>query len=223
MSLSIIIPALNEAANLPALLAELAPLQARGAQIIVADGGSTDGSRALLPAGVLWLDAPRGRARQMNAGAAQATGSVLWFVHADTRLPAVADQLIEAALADGRHCWGRFDLHIDGRPWLLKVVARLINWRSRLTSIATGDQGIFVLRSRFEALGGYADQPLMEDIELCTRLRQLSRPACIGMRLSTSGRRREQRGVWRTIFLMWRLRWAYWRGVPVAQLAEAYR
>ena len=223
MSLSIIIPALNEAANLPELLAELAPLQARGAQIIVADGGSTDGSRAFLPAGVLWLDAPRGRARQMNAGAVQATGSVLWFVHADTRLPAVADQLIEAALAGGRHCWGRFDLRIDGRPWLLKVVGRLINWRSRLTSIATGDQGIFVLHSCFEALGGYADQPLMEDIELCTRLRQLSRPACIGTRLRTSGRRWEQRGVWRTIFLMWRLRLAYWRGVPVAQLAEAYR
>lgn len=223
MSLSIIIPALNEAANLPALLAELAPLQAHGAQIIVTDGGSTDGSRALLPAGVLWLDAPRGRARQMNAGAVQATGTVLWFVHADTRLPAAADQLIEAALADGRHAWGRFDLRIDGRPWLLKVVGRLINWRSRLTSIATGDQGIFVLRSHFEALGGYADQPLMEDIELCTRLRQLSRPACIGTRLITSGRRWEQRGVWRTIFLMWRLRWAYWRGVPVAQLAEAYR
>ena len=223
MSLSIIIPALNEAANLPELLAELAPLQARGAQIIVADGGSTDGSRALLPADVLWLDAPRGRARQMNAGAAQATGTVLWFVHADTRLPAAADQLIDAALADEQHCWGRFDLRIDGRPWLLKVVGRLINWRSRLTSIATGDQGIFVLRSHFEALGGYADQPLMEDIELCTRLRQLSRPACIGTRLNTSGRRWEQRGVWRTIFLMWRLRWAYWRGVPVAQLAEAYR
>ena len=223
MSLSIIIPTLNEAANLPALLAELAPLQARGAQIIVADGGSTDASRDLLPAAVEWLDAPRGRARQMNAGAAQASGSVLWFVHADTRLPAEADQLIEAALAGGRHCWGRFDLRIDGRPWLLKVVARLISWRSRLTSIATGDQGIFVLRSHFETLGGYADQPLMEDIELCTRLRQLSAPACIGTRLSTSGRRWEQRGVWRTIWLMWRLRWAYWRGVPAAHLAEAYR
>ena len=223
MSLSIIIPTLNEAANLPALLAELAPLQARGAQIIVADGGSTDASRDLLPAAVEWLDAPRGRARQMNAGAAQASGSVLWFVHADPRLPAEADQLIEAALAGGRHCWGRFDLRIDGRPWLLKVVARLISWRSRLTSIATGDQGIFVLRSHFETLGGYADQPLMEDIELCTRLRQLSAPACIGTRLSTSGRRWEQRGVWRTIWLMWRLRWAYWRGVPAAQLAEAYR
>ena len=223
MSLSIIIPTLNEEANLPALLAELAPLQARGAQIIVADGGSTDASRNLLPAAVEWLGAPCGRARQMNAGAALASGSVLWFVHADTRLPAKADQLIATALAGGRHCWGRFDLRIDGHPWLLKVVAQLINWRSRLTSIATGDQGIFVLRSDFEALGGYADQPLMEDIELCTRLRQLSAPACIGTRLSTSGRRWEQRGVWRTIWLMWRLRWAYWRGVPAAQLAEAYR
>ena len=222
MNLSIIIPALNEAANLPALLAQLAPLRERGAQLLVADGGSTDGSPGLLADLAQWLPAPRGRARQMNAGAALATGEVLWFVHADTQLPEQADALISAALADAQHCWGRFDLRISGRPWLLKLVAQLINWRSRLTGIATGDQGIFVLRSTFESLGGFAELPLMEDVELTSRLRQISQPACIRERLITSGRRWETRGLWRTIFLMWRLRWAYWRGVPIEQIAKAY-
>lgn len=222
MKISIIIPALNEAANLPALLAQLAPLHQRGAQLIIADGGSDDGSPELLADLAQWLLAPRGRARQMNAGAAQATGEVLWFVHADSQLPEQADALITAALADGQHCWGRFDLRISGRPWLLKVVAQLINWRSRLTGIATGDQGIFVLRSTFESLGGFADLPLMEDVELTSRLRKISQPACIRERLTTSGRRWETRGLWRTIFLMWRLRWAYWRDVPIEQIAKAY-
>jgi rSAM/selenodomain-associated transferase 2 len=223
MDLSIIIPVLDEAARLPALLAQLAPLQARGAQVIVADGGSRDGSRALLPATVVWLEAPRGRALQMNAGAALARGRVLWFLHADSRLPPAADALIEQALADGRHCWGRFDVQIEGRPRMLALIAQLMNWRSRLSAIATGDQGIFVLRSSFETLGGYAAQPLMEDIELSARLRRLSRPACIRERLVTSGRRWEERGVWRTILLMWRLRWSYWRGVPAEKLAAAYK
>jgi rSAM/selenodomain-associated transferase 2 len=223
VSLSIIIPALNEAAHLPRLLAQLAPLRERGAQLIVADGGSDDGAPELLAELAQWLPAPRGRARQMNAGAAQACGELLWFVHADSQLPEAADRLIAAALADGRHCWGRFDVAISGRPWLLKVVARMINWRSRLTGIATGDQGIFVRRSTFASLGGFADLPLMEDVELTTRLRNISKPACIRERLITSGRRWQARGVWRTIFLMWRLRWAYWRGVSIAQIAEAYR
>ena len=222
MNISIIIPALNEAANLPQLLSQLAPLRQRGAQLIIADGGSTDGAPERLAELAQWLPAPRGRARQMNAGAAPATGEVLWFVHADSQLPEQADALIAAALADGQHCWGRFDLRISGRPWLLKVVAQLINWRSRLTGIATGDQGIFVLRSTFESLGGFADLPLMEDVEFTSRLRQISRPACIRERLTTSGRRWESRGLWRTIFLMWRLRWAYWRGVPIEQIAKAY-
>ncbi|OHC25855.1 MAG: glycosyl transferase [Pseudomonadales bacterium RIFCSPLOWO2_12_59_9] len=222
MNISIIIPALNEAANLPLLLSQLAPLRQRGAQLIIADGGSEDGSPELLADLAQWLPAPRGRARQMNAGAAQATGEVLWFVHADSQLPEQADGLITTALADGRHCWGRFDLRISGRPWLLRVVAQLINWRSRLTGIATGDQGIFVLRSTFESLGGFAELPLMEDVELTSRLRNISKPACISERLTTSGRRWETHGLWRTILLMWRLRWAYWRGVAIEQIAKAY-
>ncbi len=222
MTLSIIIPVLNEVAQLPALLARLAPLQARGAQVLVVDGGSRDGSAQLPRTDVEWLQAAPGRARQMNAGAAQARGEVLLFLHADTQLPALADQLLTQALATGR-VWGRFDVRISGRAWLLPMVAFMMNRRSRLTGIATGDQAMFVRRDTFEALGGFAEQPLMEDIELSVRLRRIGAPACLRAKVITSGRRWESRGVWRTIFLMWRLRWAYWRGVPASQLAEAYR
>lgn len=223
MRLSIIIPVLNEVARLPELLEGLAPLRERGAQLIVVDGGSTDGTALLARDGVEWVDSAPGRARQMNAGAARARGELLLFLHADTRLPALADQQVAAALAAGPWVWGRFDVRIEGRPWMLRVVAFMMNWRSRLSGIATGDQAIFVRRERFEALGGFADQPLMEDIELSARLRRLSPPACLAGPAITSGRRWEERGLWPTIFLMWRLRWAYWRGVPVSRIAEAYR
>lgn len=222
MTLSIIIPVLNEAAQLPEVFARLTSLQARGAQVLVVDGGSSDGSAQLPRAGVEWLQAAPGRARQMNAGAAQARGEVLLFLHADTQLPVQADQLLTQALARDR-VWGRFDVRISGRAWLLPVVAFMMNRRSRLTGIATGDQAMFVRRDTFEALGGFAEQPLMEDIELSVRLRRISAPACLRAKVITSGRRWDSRGVWRTIFLMWRLRWAYWRGVPASRLAEAYR
>ena len=223
MMLSIIIPVLNEVAHLPEVLERLAPLRERGAQLIVVDGGSTDGTAQLARDGVEWVDSVPGRARQMNAGAARARGQMLLFLHADTRLPDLADEQVVAALAIGPRVWGRFDVRIAGRPWMLRVVAFMMNRRSRLSGIATGDQAIFVRRDSFEALGGFADQPLMEDIELCTRLRRLSSPACLAGPAITSGRRWEARGVWSTIFLMWRLRWAYWRGVPVDRIAEAYR
>jgi rSAM/selenodomain-associated transferase 2 len=158
----------------------------------------------------------------MNAGAAAASADVLLFLHADTRLPEGADGLISRALAGGA-AWGRFDVVIDGRPWMLKVVAAMMNTRSRWTGIATGDQAIFVRRSAFDAVGGYPQQPLMEDIELSRRLRRTGRPACLRQRVVTSGRRWEARGVWRTIFLMWRLRWRYWRGESPARLAQDYR
>lgn len=223
MRISIILPVLNEAAGLPALLAALAPLRAGGAELIFVDGGSTDASRSLIAAaGLTCLASPRGRARQMNAGAAAATGDVLLFLHADTRLPADALTAIRSAIAAGAR-WGRFDVRIEGRPLMLKVVARMMNLRSRLTGIATGDQAIFVTRAAFNAVGGFPVQPLMEDIELSRRLLVTSRPACLRARVITSGRRWEQRGVWRTIVLMWQLRWAYWRGVPAAQLAKRYR
>jgi rSAM/selenodomain-associated transferase 2 len=221
--LSIIVPALDEAGGIGAALAALQPLRARGAELIVVDGGSRDGTATLAAAHAdAVLVAPRGRARQMNAGAAAAHGDILLFLHADTRLPERADALIIRALAAGS-AWGRFDVIIEGRPAMLKVVAWMMNQRSRRTGIATGDQAIFVRRSVFDSLGGFPDQPLMEDIELSRRLGRIGRPACLRERVTTSGRRWEARGMWRTIFLMWRLRWRYWRGESPAVLAKAYR
>mgnify|MGYP001764077941 CR=1 FL=1 len=221
--LSIVLPTLDEAAGIADTLHALQPLRERGAELIVADGGSSDGTAAIArPLADVVLQAPRGRALQMNAGAARARGPVLLFLHADTRLPPQADVLIAQALAAGAD-WGRFDVRIDGRHPMLRVVAALMNLRSRCTGIATGDQAIFVRRALFEHLGGYAPQPLMEDIELSRRLKRHGRPACLRTPVHTSGRRWEQRGVWRTILLMWRLRWRYWRGESPTRLAEAYR
>lgn len=223
LHVSIIVPVLDEATGLPAMLAALAPFRAEGAELIFVDGDSQDGSRQLIEAtGQPCLTSTRGRARQMNTGARCATGAVLLFLHADTRLPTDALDAIRGAVTAGAH-WGRFDVCIVGRPWMLKVVAGLMNLRSRLSGIATGDQAIFVTRTAFDAVSGFPEQPLMEDIELSRRLRSQFRPACLRQRVRTSGRRWETRGVWRTILLMWQLRWAYWRGVPAAQLAQRYR
>ncbi len=224
LRLSIVVPVLDEAPRIVALLQALAPLRAAGAQVIVADGGSSDGSAELAAA---WADAvisaPRGRALQMNAGAARASAPVLLFLHADTRLPAAAMAAIDAALAGGRAVWGRFDVRIAGRSRWLPVVAAFMNARSRLSGIATGDQAIFVTRQAWQAVGGFPVQPLMEDIELSRRLKALSSPACLRDKVLTSGRRWDQRGTWRTMLLMWRLRWLYWRGTPAETLARMYR
>lgn len=221
--LSIVVPALDEAPGIGRTLAALQPLRAGGAEVIVVDGGSRDGTPDRC-AGLAdrVLAAPRGRARQMNAGAAAARGPVLLFLHADTRLPPRAAALVGEALAGGA-AWGRFDVRIDDGGALLAVVAALINLRSRCTGIATGDQAIFVTRAAFDAVGGFADQPLMEDIELSRRLRRIGRPACLHARVVTSGRRWQRHGAWRTIGLMWWLRLRYWLGTPAHVLARAYR
>jgi rSAM/selenodomain-associated transferase 2 len=224
MKISIIVPMLNEAPVLPGLLEHLLPLRRSGAQVVIVDGGSEDGSAAIAAcAGFQVSCAERGRARQMNAGAAQAGGDVLLFLHADTRLPEGAIRLIESALIDGRHAWGRFDVEFDVRNWTMDATAFGMNHRSRLSGIATGDQALFMTRQAFDAVGGFPDQPLMEDVEITSRLRRLSRPACIRRPVLTSARRWQARGTWRTIFLMWRLRLAYWFGVPADDLARQYR
>jgi len=219
--LSIIVPTLNEAQNIVPLLTRLKPLRERGVEVIVADGGSTDGTPALAaPLADQVLNAPQGRARQMNAGATRATGVALLFLHADTHLPADALRAVDRAL--NRHRWGRFNVRFDSRRPLLWLVARMMNLRSRLTGIATGDQALFVTRAAFESVGGFPEQPLMEDIELSRRLKKISSPACLKIPVVTSARRWEEHGAWRTILLMWRLRWAYWRGASPAQLARRY-
>ena len=223
-TLSIVVPALNEAAGIFAALSALKPFTARGAQLIVADGASSDDTVVLArAAGATVITAPRGRALQMNAGAQQADAAVLLFLHADTLLPEDADQLIAAALASGTNDWGRFDVRIAGHSPMLRVVAALMNLRSRWSGIATGDQAIFMTRAAFDAVGGFPAQPLMEDIEMSHRLLKRSRPACLRAKVLTSGRRWETRGVWRTVLLMWRLRFAYWRGAAPEHLAELYR
>ena len=158
----------------------------------------------------------------MNAGAQQATGAVLLFLHADTRLPPDADRLIAQALASGPQVWGRFDVRIDSPRPVFRLVETLMNLRSRWSGVATGDQAVFVRRTAFEAVGGFEDIALMEDIALSRALSRLSRPACLRQRVTTSARRWEQHGVWRTVLLMWRLRAAYFWGADPAQLALRY-
>ncbi|HEY5763126.1 MAG TPA: TIGR04283 family arsenosugar biosynthesis glycosyltransferase [Rhodocyclaceae bacterium] len=220
--LTIVVPVLNEAARIEATLEGLQPLRARGAELIVVDGDSDDDTAALAaPLADYVVGSRRGRARQMNAGTERANGATLLFLHADTTLPADADQHIAGALRRGAR-WGRFDVQIIGRHPLLPLVAWLMNQRSRLTGIATGDQAIFVDRATFVAAGGFPDQALMEDIALSTKLRRHSRPACLPGPAQTSGRRWDEHGFWRTIGLMWRLRLAYWRGADPAALARRY-
>jgi rSAM/selenodomain-associated transferase 2 len=224
MQISVILPVLNEAECLAKALFALQPLRARGHEIIVVDGNSDDGSFDIaLGAGVYAIRSQRGRARQMNAGAERANGDTLLFLHADTRLPPDADALIAQHLARHGRCWGRFDVRIAGASVWFPLIGSMINLRSRLTGVATGDQAIFVTKAAFRSVGGFADQPLMEDIALSKRLKTRAAPICIRAHVVTSGRRWERYGVARTILLMWRLRWAYWRGAPVSELAELYR
>lgn len=222
--LSVVMPVLNEADGIADALAALQPLRTQGAELIVVDGGSRDGTlKGCAGLADHALPGPRGRARQMNHGAARATGDVLLFLHADTRLPGAARAAISAALASGRHDWGRFDVEIAGRSRWFPLIATMMNARSRWSGIATGDQAMFVRRRLFLDVGGFPDQPLMEDIELSRRLRRNGPPACLRERVVTSGRRWERGGVWRTILLMWRLRLLYWLGADVSKLARAYK
>lgn len=221
MRLSIIIPVLNEAANIEAMLLRLADLRRDGAQLIVVDGGSDDNTAALAAAHAdMVLSSARGRALQMHAGALAAGGDALLFLHADTVLPAGAGELMAQALR--HHAWGRFDVALDGARPIYRLIAAMMNLRSRLTSIATGDQAMFMRRDFYLAVGGYPPLALMEDIAFCRRARRLARPACLRMRVLTSARRWERHGVWRTIFLMWRLRLAYFLGADPEALALRY-
>lgn len=218
MKLSIIVPCLDEAERIGGCLAALAPLRSRGHEVIVVDGGSADATQAVAR-GLCdrLLSAPRGRARQMNAGARAAGGDGLLFLHADTRLPAGADGEVVAALQAS--LWGRFDVAIEGAHPMLRLVAWSMNLRSRLSGIATGDQAIFVRR---DAFAGFPEIALMEDVAFSRAMKRAGPPACLASRVTTSGRRWESRGVLRTILLMWRLRLLYFLGAHPERLARLY-
>ena len=221
--LSIIVPVLDDADHLERLLPHLRS-ECPDADVLVVDGGSGDRT-PLIARGwpdVRYLVGERGRARQMNAGARAARGDVLLFLHADTRLPPGASVAIVRALEDPAVASGRFDVRFCNPHWAFRMIAALMNWRSRLTGIATGDQAIFVRRQVFEALGGFRDIPLMEDVELCARLKRCGRTGCLRQRVVTSSRKWEREGIVRTIVLMWALRLLYFFRVDPMRLDRWY-
>ena len=217
--LSIIIPTLNEASSIASLLDVLQSCRHQGVELIVVDGGSTDQTVLLATPRVdQCIVTAAGRAVQQNAGAAIARGDMLWFVHADTRLEGGEWRLL-------RECptgWGRFDVRLSDADWRLALVAALMNLRSRLTGIATGDQCIFVSRALFQSIGGFMQQPLMEDVEISRRLRKAARPQCLRWRITVDARRWRRHGIWRTVLLMWWLRGCYFFGADPAALHRQY-
>jgi rSAM/selenodomain-associated transferase 2 len=221
MRISVVVPTLNEEKNIAATVAAIHSLRAD--ELLIVDGGSTDQTVEICHRlGLNVFSSPRGRSVQMNLGAERATGDVLLFLHADTRLPPSALDDIRAAMTDRRCPGGRFDVRLDGDHWMLKIVGAMISFRSRVTKIATGDQAIFVRRDVFAALGGYPNIPLMEDIAFSRALRRMGRVACLHSRVITSGRRWEIEGIWRTILKMWTLKSLYLLGVSPVRLKRYY-
>jgi rSAM/selenodomain-associated transferase 2 len=219
---SILVPALDEEAVLLPTLERLQPMRARGCEVILVDGGSRDATKQVARPWVdLLLDAPRGRARQMNAGAQRARGDLLWFLHADTLAPAEGDLAVIKASEEG-HTWGRFDVRLTGRNVGLRIIEWMMNKRSCLTGISTGDQGIFVSAAAFSEAGAYPNIDLMEDIALSATLKRRQRPACLRQRITVSSRRWERGGIWRTVLTMWRVRAGYWLGQSPDILVRIY-
>lgn len=221
--ISFIVPTLNEQDLLGELLSSLQPYRRRGHEVLLADGGSRDGTVQLArPLVDRVIIAKRGRARQMNAAAALARNEMLVFVHADTRLPPMADQLLLGALKDSPETWGRFDIRLSSPAWSFRMIEWFMNRRSRLSGIATGDQAIFVSRILFDDIGGYPEIDLMEDIALCRALKRKRRPLCLTDRVASSTRKWDENGIWGTIWLMWRLRLAFLFGTDPGKLAARY-
>lgn len=222
--ISIIIPCLNEAANIVTTLHALQSLRERGHEIILSDASSTDDTISLAsPLCDKVISSKAGRALQMNAGAQHANGDILCFIHADTLCPENLDRIIIHELKTSNYLWGRFNIKLNGKKFAFRLIESLINIRSRITGIASGDQGIFIYRHVFNRLSGFSPIPLMEDIELSKRLKKLSKPVCIkNYALITSSRRWEKHGIIATILLMWTLRLKYFSGVSPEKLATRY-
>ncbi len=220
--ISIVIPVLNEEASIASFLRLLQPYRTQGVEIILVDGGSTDGTcHNAKPFCDLIIRSDKGRARQMNAGALEAKTNLLLFLHADTLLPDNFLDLLEG-FRKSPYRWGRFNVSLSGNKVMFSVIGFMINWRSRISGIATGDQAIFVKREAFDQVGAFSRIPLMEDVDLSKKLLKLSRPFCINEPVITSSRRWEVHGTWRTIFLMWKLRWKFARGVSPEVLVKEY-
>jgi rSAM/selenodomain-associated transferase 2 len=221
MNVSVIVPVLNEENSIGATLQALLPLAPY--EIVVVDGGSSDRTCEIASQfGVNVISSERGRARQMNRGAREASGEVLLFLHADTRLPQTAFHDIASALGDPRYLGGRFDVELDGNHWMLPLIARMISCRSRTTKVGTGDQALFVRREVFRQMDGFQEIAMMEDIAFCRTLKRMGKVACLRSRVVTSARRWEADGVWRTIFRMWALKLLYLAGVSPARLKHYY-
>jgi rSAM/selenodomain-associated transferase 2 len=221
-SISVVIPCLNEAAIVVGRLSALQPLREAGHELILADGGSIDGTLECASVLADRVESGRpGRAVQMNNGARAASGAVLWFLHLDSRPPPDAALAVLECALDGPG-WGRFDVRLDGAAPMLRVIERMMNLRSRLSGIVTGDQGMFVRRDLFQRVGGFPEIALMEDLAISRRLKRLARPARIPEPVLASSRRWDRDGIWRTIALMWFLRGAYWLGADPDWLARIY-
>ncbi len=224
MSVSVIVPVWQEAEVIEDSLRALEPLRRAGHEVLVVDAGSPDGTaNKAAPLCDRVISSDKGRAAQMNAGASSARGNLLLFLHADTQLPEQALGELRRFYDQSERGWGRFDVRLSRSRPMFRVIAWFMNQRSRLTGICTGDQALFVRRDVFEVLGGFREIPLMEDVEITSRLRLVSRPFCVRAPVVTDSRRWEQGGIWHTIFLMWRLRWRYWRGESPQSLVNFYR
>ncbi|KZZ73709.1 hypothetical protein A3766_05500 [Oleiphilus sp. HI0132] len=228
IDLSIIVPVFNEAENIERLLRKLNTLTSKRCEVLLVDGGSTDGSGEIISSLISELDMDAhlirskcGRSAQQNAGAELAQGRLLLFLHADTVLPSKAINMLHGAISS-EPVWGRFDIQLDNSAATFKVISWFINIRSRLTGIATGDQAIFVSACLFRKVGGFPDQPLMEDIELSKRLKRSAPPLCLKDQAITSARKWEKEGAVKTVLLMWRLRAAYFLGAKPEQLHRQY-
>ena len=221
-NLSIIVPVLNEEATIASFLRLLQSFRQQGAEVVLVDGGSDDRTCELARPWVDSLQISRaGRARQMNAGGEATRRNLLCFLHADTRLPDSAAEQFRYFSDTGR-LWGFFNVRLSGSGFIFAVISRMVSWRSRLSAIATGDQALFMTRQAWRDSGGFPDIPLMEDVAMSDRLKQFGRPYCATASVITSSRRWEEHGVWRTILLMWKLRWQYYRGVSPAELFAQY-